>query len=164
MGKKIILNKRKVTLEEALCTREQGILHSHWKNLKGYSKITTQVQDIMCFMTVHLKRCRKSSWCHAWHHYRPGPQAHGNKWAGSHMRRRPVPADTALEIKDREKPVKATGLLSGCLINPCIHEWMVIEDVGNVGRLYLIHWAIETKMTCEIVVIWRRLEIKPPKI
>lgn len=161
-GEKIIL--REEWLWRKLCALENGILHSHWKNLKGYSKITTQVQDIMCFVTIHLKRFRNFRWYHAWHHRRPGPQAHGNKWEGSHTWSRPVPAHTALEIKDRDKPVKATGLLSGCLINPCLHEWMVIEDVGNVGRLYLIHWAIETKMTCEILVIWRRLEIKPPKI
>ena len=75
-------------------------------------------------MTIHLKRFRNFSWCHAWHHYRPGHQAHGNKWKGSHTWSRPVPADTALEIKDRDKPLKATRLLAEWLLNQSMHPWM----------------------------------------
>lgn len=78
----------------------------------------------MSFMTIHLKRFRNFSWCHAWHHYRPGHQAHENKWEGSHTWSRPVPADTALEIKDRDKPLKATRLLAEWLLNQSMHPWM----------------------------------------
>lgn len=76
---------------------------------------------------------------------------------------RPVPADTALEIKGSDKPAKATRLLRSCLINPCMNEWMIL-DTGNVGRMYSTHWAVEAGMTCEMLIIWRSwLEIKPKK-